>query len=151
MAKKIKNVQYFEAVGRRKEAVAQVRLYLPGKEKKVIVGGKEIKTGEIVVNGKPINAFFTSEVDRQRYLSPLRIAKSEDRFAVSIKVAGGGKSGQLEAVIMGIARALVIVDTGVNKSILKKQGFLRRDARTRQRRKVGMGGKSRRKKQSPKR
>jgi len=151
MVKKTKNVQYFEAVGRRKEAVAQVRLYLPGKEKKVIVGGKEIKTGEFMVNGKPISTFFASDADRERYLSPLRIAKSEDRFAVSIKVTGGGKSGQLGAVIMGIARALVIVDAGANKSTLKKQGFLRRDARTRQRRKVGMGGKSRRKKQSPKR
>ncbi len=151
MAKKTKNLKYYEAVGRRKEAVAQVRLYVPGKEKKVNIGKTEVAVGEFVVNGKPIQALFGSPYEKEQYLFPLKLVGSEGRFAISIKVAGGGKTGQLAAIIHGVSLALVKVDDVTYKPLLKKQGFLKRDARTRQRRMVGMGGKSRRKKQSPKR
>lgn len=151
MAKKTKNLKYYEAVGRRKEAVAQVRLYVPGKEKKVNVGKMEVGVGECVVNGKPVQTLFASAHEMEQYLFPLKLVGSENRFAISIKVRGGGKVGQLAAIIHGIASALVKVDDSTYKQLLKKQGLLKRDARTRQRRMVGMGGKSRRKKQSPKR
>jgi len=68
-----------------------------------------------------------------------------------VKVAGGGNSGQLDAMIQGIARALSAIDTGKFRPILKTSGLLTRDARIRQRRMVGTGGKARRAKQSPKR
>jgi small subunit ribosomal protein S9 len=85
------------------------------------------------------------------YKMPFQITSMEGKFAVSIKVSGGGKMGQLDAAILAIARALDKVDKENFHAILKKQGMLTRDPRVRERRKVGMGGKSRRRKQSPKR
>lgn len=151
MVKKIKDFKYYEAVGRRKEAVVRVRLFITGKDKTVTVDGAKIKAGEIYVNKKPINNFFGSIVERERYLQPLKLTNNIDRFAITILVKGGGKSGQLDAIVLGIAKALVIVDKEAYRSPLKKQGFLSRDSRIRERRKVGTGGKARRRKQSPKR
>jgi len=80
----------------------------------------------------------------------LKFTENQDRFAISIKGSGGGKTGWLGAISLGIARALVLADQS-NKPILRKNGLLTRDPRTRERRKVGTGGKARREKQSPKR
>jgi small subunit ribosomal protein S9 len=151
MAKKAKDIQYYETVGRRKEAVARVRLYIPGKDKTVTVGTKKLSVGDIVVNDTPINKVFSSKSEEQQYLSPFTLTNSLGRFVTTIVVKGGGKAGQLEAVIHGISRGLVLVDKDENRSILKENDLLRRDSRTRERRMVGTGGKSRRQKQSPKR
>ena len=75
----------------------------------------------------------------------------ENKFAITVIVRGGGKFGQLDAMVLGIARALNQLDRDKFRPALKKQGFLTRDSITRERRIVGMGGKARRRKQSPKR
>ena len=141
MAKKTKNLEYYEGVGRRKQAVARVRLYIKTHSK--------IKKGEVYINDRPIDKVY-SFYQRDFALSPLKLTGSEDRFAISIKTEGGGKNGQLEAIVHGIARSLSKVDESY-RPILKKSGFLTRDPRKRERRKVGTGGKARRAKQSPKR
>lgn len=151
MVKKTKNLKYYEAVGRRKEAVARVRLYLTGKDKQALVGGIKIKTGEIIVNSKPIKSLFSDPASQFQYLRPLKMTQNLDRFAVSVNVKGGGNKGQLDAIVFGMAKALNLVDRENYRPLLKKQGLLTRDARVRERRKVGTGGKARRKKQSPKR
>ncbi|OQY67368.1 30S ribosomal protein S9 [Microgenomates bacterium UTCPR1] len=150
MAKKTKNLEYYEAVGRRKTSVARVRLYLTGKDKTTVVNGQKLKAGEVVINKKPLEKIFTEEYKRNFITSPLKALNSEERFVVSIITKGGGKNGQLEAVVHGISRALVLADEG-NKTSLKKLGLLTRDPRKKERRKVGTGGKARRTKQSPKR
>jgi len=150
MAKKTKDLKYYEAVGRRKEAVAIVRFYIPGKEGVVSVGNLKIKKGEIFVNGKPIESIYNTKEEQIIYQKPLKLTESENRFAISIKVNGGGKRGQLFAITLGLARALVLVDESY-KPILRKEGLLTVDARVKERRKVGTGGKARREKQSPKR
>lgn len=151
MPKKTKNIQYYEAVGRRKESVATVRLYIANnKEKKATIGDLKIKKGEILVNGRPIEKLFPSLEEKLIYQKPLALTNCLDRFAISIRVTGGGKRGQLEALTFGIARALILVDESF-RSILRKEGLLTRDPRVKERRKVGTGGKARRKKQSPKR
>lgn len=142
--------KYIPAVGRRREAVARVRLY-PDAKNGVILGDQIVKKGEIFVNRGPIEHYFTDLVEKATYLEPFRATNTLGKFAMTIMVAGGGKAGQLAAVIHGIARALSTYDSEKYRKILKKKGLLRRDARTRERRKVGMGGKARRKKQSPKR
>lgn len=140
--KKAKELKYYEAIGRRKTAVARVRLYLATFE--------TTKKGGIMVNGKPSTEYFPAATQQNTLLQPLALADSSERFAVSIKVVGGGKQGQVEAAILGIARALEKVDKG-HRAVLKEHGLLTRDARQRERRKVGTGGRARRKKQSPKR
>lgn len=151
MPKKSKNLKYYEAVGRRKEAIARIRLYLTGKNNFASVDGVKVKAGEIFVNKKPIALSFPTVGEKNRYLLPLKLTQTEDRFAVSIHLKGGGKSGQLGAMSQGLARAVEKVDKEAYRGTLKKQGLLTRDARTRERRKVGTGGKARRAKQSPKR
>jgi small subunit ribosomal protein S9 len=79
------------------------------------------------------------------------LTSQDNKFAVAIKVSGGGKMGQLDSAVLGIARALDKIDKENFHSALKKKGMFNRDPRVRERRKVGMGGKSRRRKQSPKR
>jgi small subunit ribosomal protein S9 len=151
MVKKAKNLQYYEGVGRRKEAVALVRLYIAGKDKTVTVKGAKMKLGEVMINGKQAELMFPSIFEKNTYLSPLKIIKGEDRFAITILIRGGGRSGQLDAISLGMARAIEKIDKESYRPILKKAGLFTRDARTRERRKVGTGGKARRKKQSPKR
>lgn len=148
---KAKVVKYFEGVGRRKESVARVRLYLTNKDKLVTVFDQKVKQGDVIVNKKPISFYFSSQAEKNIYLLPLKLTDSEDRFAVSISVSGGGHIGSLEAIVHGLARALEKVDREKYRPILKKAGLLKRDARERERRKVGTGGKARRAKQSPKR
>ncbi|EKD57343.1 MAG: 30S ribosomal protein S9 [uncultured bacterium] len=131
-----KSKQYIQAVGRRKEAVARVRL-LPGK-------------GQNVVNGIPIENYFPSEAAKTKYLKPFHLTKSQDMYFASIKVKGSGKSGQLDAVIHGIARALNAADKDF-RPFLKRAGLLTRDPRVKERRKYGLAQKARKGKQSPKR
>ena len=135
------------AIGRRKSSTAEVRIY---KKDAIVWGGTTVKKGEVVVNNKTALEYFGKSFEGV-YREPLQATGTQDKFAVSIKVRGGGKAGQLGSVVLAIARALDKIDREKFHSILKKKGMLTRDPRVRQRRKVGMGGKSRRRKQSPKR
>jgi small subunit ribosomal protein S9 len=130
-------VNYIPAVGRRKRAIARVRLFR--------------KAGDILVNDLPIAKYFPGEVFKTLYLEPFRVCNVIDKYHATIKVNGSGKSGQLGAIIHGLSRALVIANPEKFRPILKKKGFLTRDPRKRERRKAGTGGKARRQKQSPKR
>ncbi len=142
---------YLFAVGRRKQSTARVRLYLHVKDG-FTWGEKEVKKGDILVNQKLIAEYFPSDTERRVYTEPLRITNAhQNNYTITIKVMGGGHSGQLAAVTAGIANALNKLDTEKYRPILKKKGLLTRDARVRERRKVGTGGKARHKKQSPKR
>lgn len=131
-----KKKQYIQAVGRRKEAVARVRL-IPGK-------------GLNIVNGIPIGDYFPSEAAKSKYLKPFHLTKSQDMYFASILVKGSGKSGQLDAVTHGIARALNTADREF-RPFLKRAGLLTRDPRVKERRKYGLAQKARKGKQSPKR
>ena len=136
MAKNSK-LNYIYAVGRRRSASARVRLFR----------GK----GQSTVNAKAIEQYFSGEINKYVWSKPLRTVDAQEKFYVTVKVVGGGVMGQLDAVTHGIARALAKVDKEEFRPVLKKAGLLTRDSRIRERRKVGMGGKARRKKQSPKR
>ena len=151
MPKKTADLQYYEAIGKRKSAVARVRLYKVAKGQSVSIGQVKAKSGEILVNQEPITAIFSSHWEKTKYLEPLQLTGCEDKFAISIIVRGGGKHSQLEALVHGLSRSLEKVDKETFRPVLKKGGFLKRDARVRERRKVGRGGKARRQKQSPKR
>jgi small subunit ribosomal protein S9 len=115
--------EYVEAIGRRKEASARVRLY-PG-------------TGEIIVNDKPVNVYFGRALDQMILRQPLALTGTEASFNISVKVQGGGESGQASAVRLGIARALVEQDANL-RPVLKAAGFLTRDARAKERKKPGL-------------
>lgn len=148
--KKNQKKNYIHAVGRRRSAVARIRLYTSTKEKVVWVD-QEIGKGQIFVNEKPISEYFSGEASKARYEEPLRLTDYLDKVIITAKVAGGGRNGQLDAFVHGVSRALSEFDREKLRPILKKKGLLTRDARTRERRKVGTGGKARHKKQSPKR
>ncbi len=143
-------VSYYEAVGRRKTSSARVRLYVVNDES-VTVSGVAVSKGGMIVNGRPVENYFPGEVLKKMYQEPFRTTNTMGRFAVTVKTAGGGLSGQLAAVIHGISRALEKVDREKFRPILKKRGFMKRDPRAKQRRKAGFAGKSRARKQSPKR
>jgi small subunit ribosomal protein S9 len=115
--------EYVEAVGRRKTSSARVRIY-PG-------------TGEIVVNDKPMEAYFGRALDQMILRQPLNVTGTGASFNISVHVAGGGESGQAAAVRMGIARALALGDANL-RPVLKKAGFLTRDARAKERKKAGL-------------
>jgi small subunit ribosomal protein S9 len=126
--------QYY-GTGRRKSAVARVFLR-PGK-------------GQIVVNGKPVDDFFSRETGRMIVRQPLTLANHLNTFDIAVNVQGGGESGQAGAVRHGITRALINYDAAL-KPILKKAGLVTRDAREVERKKVGLH-KARRRKQFSKR
>ena len=151
-AKKTKKIpkDYLFAVGRRKEAVARVRIYKSVPDT-LLFDGKKPSKGQMYVNGIPIARYFNGKTDETFYKEPLRVINVLEKYVISIKVAGGGQSGQLDASIHGLARALEKIDKEKFRPILKKRGFLTRDQRTRERRKAGTAGKARRQKSSPKR
>lgn len=141
---------FYQAVGRRKEATARVRLYVLT-EKEMTVSGKTLKKGDIIVNNRPVEQYFSSDAYKKTYLEPFRITNTTGRFAISAIIAGGGSAGQLGAFIHGVARALEKVDKEKFRPILKKSGFMSRDPRTKERHKAGFAQKARARKQSPKR
>lgn len=141
---------YVFAVGRRKEAVARVRLY-EFVRADMTWGSQQVNKGDILVNEKAVSEYFPGETNRFRYTEPLRVANAQNKYTVTVRVVGGGPSGQLDAVVAGISNALAKADPEQFRSLLKSKGFLTRDPRVRERRKVGTGGKARRAKQSPKR
>lgn len=144
------NKEFIYAVGRRKAAVARVRLYKSVKAG-LLWGEEKIEKGKVLVNSKPVEKYFSSEVMTAFYKEPFIATNTLDKYGVTIRVMGGGLKGQLDAALLGISRALSEIDKEKFRPILKKKGMLTRDARVRQRRTVGTGGKARRQKQSPKR
>lgn len=123
--------------GKRRTASARIRLFK----------GK----GESLVDGKKVAEYFPGKIMESLYTKPFKLTDTFEKYYFTAKVTGGGKEGQLEALIHGISKALSELDREKFRSPLKKAGLLTRDSRIRERRKVGMGGKARRKKQSPKR
>jgi len=111
------------ATGRRKESIARVRL---------IEG-----TGKFELNGRPLEEYFTSRAQRMLVTAPLRTVEKEKELDVIASLEGGGSSGQAGALQHGIARALVEIDASL-RGILKQEGFLRRDAREKERKKYGL-------------
>jgi small subunit ribosomal protein S9 len=112
------------ALGRRKEAVARVRL-VPG-------------TGEWTINGRKLETYFPNKVHQQLVSSPFTVLELQGRFDVIARINGGGTSGQAGALRLAIARALNVIDTDTNRATLKKAGFLTRDARVTERKKAGL-------------
>ena len=147
--KKIKR-DYIFAVGRRREAVARVRLY-PFVKPDAKWGDLSISKEQMLVNSMPIERYFSGPVAKSLYTKPFTITGTLGKYAITIKADGGGKNGQLAAVVHGISRVLVKHDLKKARLLLKKAGLLTRNSRVRERRKVGTGGKARRAKQSPKR
>ncbi len=129
--------EYFSGLGRRKTAVARVRIW-PGKQ-------------EMVVNGKPISIYFSGAVFKKIYQAPFAATETLGQITGSVKVAGSGLMGQVDAVVHGIARAMLKMNSDSYKQVLRAKGFLTRDPRMKETRKVGQGGRARAKKQSPKR
>lgn len=129
--------KYTYAYGRRKSAVATVKLFA--------------KDGDSTVNGLPVAKYFASLVQKDAHLLPFTATNTLGKFHFAAKVVGGGKNGQIEALILAISRCLRKIDTVTNTPLLRKFGLLTVDSRVRERRMVGTGGKSRRQKQSPKR
>ncbi len=144
-----KSKDFAFAVGRRREAVARIRIYSKVADN-LKFGETLVKKGDIVVNGKNISEYFSGAVSKSTYEKPLKLLSTINKYTITAKVEGGGLHSQLDAWVLGVSRALSIVDEEI-KPILRKKGLLTRDARVRERRKVGMGGKARRKRQSPKR
>lgn len=117
------SARYFEAVGRRKTSSARVRIY-PG-------------TGTILVNERKAEEYFPRETDMLAITRPLQATDTLSSYNISVHVQGGGLTGQAGAVVQGIARALCVADEGL-RPVLKKSGFLERDARAKERKKFGL-------------
>jgi len=128
---------FISAIGRRKTAVARVRLWK----------GKE----DIVVNDKSISEYFKGEIFKKIYQLPFVVTDTLGQYAGSIKISGSGTKAQIGAFTHGVARVLAKIDPEKYKPVLRAKGFLTRDPRMKETRKVGQGGKARAKKQSPKR
>ena len=132
-----KDNKYLSSVGRRKEASVRVRL---------IKG-----TDESLVNGKSAGDYFPGKLSGILLETPFKLTQTTEKFYFTAKASGGGKNAQLQALVLGISKALIKTGKEGFRDVLKKHGLLTRDARIRERRKAGTGGKARRKKQSPKR
>lgn len=113
----------YYGTGRRKSSSARVILQ-PG-------------TGLIMVNKRPINQYFGRETSRMIAMQPLQAVEMDDKFDIKVRVRGGGSSGQAGAIRLGIARALTEFDEGMRQT-LRKAGYLTRDAREVERKKVGL-------------
>ena len=129
--------EYAAAVGRRKTATARVRVYT--------------QPGDFIVNGQLVSEYFQGVINAPSlYNLPLVVTDTQGKYAITVKVSGSGMRAQIGAVNHGLARALIKADPEL-RPVLKKNGLLERDDRMKETRKIGMGGKARRKKQSPKR
>lgn len=120
-----KKTDFYSGTGRRKTSVARVWLY----EKK-----KRPDLGGIIVNEKPIEEYFSGPQAATKYLRPFQVTVTVGKFVGTIKVEGGGSTGQLDAVTHGIARALEKFDSDFRPA-LKKEGLLKRDPREKERKK----------------
>lgn len=118
-------VEYYEGLGRRKTATARVRLYPSGSD----IG--------FVVNEKPVEEYFSRDVDLSSINEPLKVCGTEGHFGVTVKVNGGGVTGQAGAVRLGIARALLKADPEY-RGTLRDHGLLTRDPRAKERKKPGL-------------
>ncbi len=116
--------EYIRGLGRRKESVAQARLYVRGK-------------GRVFVNNKPMKEYFTTLVRQQSVMGPLTKIGMNETADVSVKVSGGGQTGQADATQLAIARALLKMDEEL-RATLKSEGFLSRDQRAKARKKPGL-------------
>jgi small subunit ribosomal protein S9 len=114
---------YYHGTGRRKCAVARVRLY-PGQ-------------GQHIVNDKPLEEIFNRPHHQHAILQPFQATDSAGKFFLQAKVAGGGISGWADAIALGVSRALLAADESVRKP-LRRQGLLTRDARVKERKKYGL-------------
>lgn len=115
--------QYYQGTGRRKSAVAQVRIFRGA--------------GAVVINGKPLEQAMPLLALQQLVLEPFKATNTVNRYNATVKVAGGGVSGQAEAVRHGIARAILAMDENYRLP-LRKAGLLTRDPRIKERRKYGL-------------
>jgi small subunit ribosomal protein S9 len=115
----------YNATGRRKTSIAQVSL-TPG-------------TGKITVNKKPVETYFPREVLRMIIRQPIELVGASGRHDITVKVGGGGPTGQAGAIRHGISRALTKVDADL-RGRLKKEGYLTRDPREKERKKYGLKG-----------
>lgn len=133
----IPQTKYTEGIGRRKVATARVRIYEG--------------TGDVVVNDMVAGDYFKAIKNAQMlYGKPFELTGTKGKFAVTAKISGSGIHSQLDAFIHGLSRALVKFNPEF-KIFLKTAGLLTRDDRMKETRKIGMGGKARRRRQSPKR
>jgi len=113
------------ALGRRKESTARVRM--------------EAGSGKIIINGRPFEKYFLRETDRIIVLQPLALTESAGKFNIAANLTGGGLTGQAGALRLGISRALLIADENF-KEIFRKNGYLTRDPRMKERKKYGQKG-----------
>ena len=120
---------YIWGVGRRKSAVARVRV-APG-------------TGKIEINGRSLNEYFTNERDRKSIFGPLEVTNTGGKMDVLVNADGGGPTGQTGAIVMGLGRALAKYDNSLEVA-LRGGGFLTRDSRMKERKKYGQRGARRR-------
>jgi small subunit ribosomal protein S9 len=112
------------AVGRRKQAIARVRI-VPG-------------SGKITINGRTFEDYFPNKLHQQLVTDPFTVLNLTDAYDVIARISGGGPSGQAGALRLGIARSLNGIDEENNRATLKKAGFLSRDARVKERKKAGL-------------
>lgn len=146
----IKRDLVYYAVGRRKVSSARVKLVVTAGDE-VKVKDKMLKGGDIIINGRMIADYFPGQVNKKLYEKPFEVTGTLGRFAVSGVIVGGGPNGQRDAFTHGVSRALLKVDEEKFRPLLKKEGFLTRDSRAKQRRKAGYAQAARARKQSPKR
>ena len=118
-------ISKYRATGRRKNAIAMVEMFTGN--------------GEIIINGKPCDSYFLRETDRLILKQPLKATNTSEKVNIWAKAKGGGASGQAGAVRLGISRALALMDNSF-KSVLRKEGFLTRDPRAKERKKYGRKG-----------
>jgi small subunit ribosomal protein S9 len=115
----------FYATGKRKEAIARTWLR-PG-------------TGDITINGRPIDRYFSRETAKMVVLQPLELTDTVGKFDILVNVTGGGLTGQAGAIKQGITKALLVYDAQL-RAVLKKAGFITRDSRVKERKKYGQKG-----------
>ena len=117
--------EIFYATGRRKSAIAKTWM--------------KSGSGEVVINGKPMDDYFTLETAKTIALQPLVLTNTRDSYDIKVRVLGGGTSGQAGAIRHGITRALIQINPDL-RAQLKRAGFVRRDPRAKERKKYGQRG-----------
>lgn len=125
MTKLTKKQEEFVATGRRKTAVASIRL--------------RDGTGKIIINDRSFEEYFPSKFDRDNAISPLMLLERSDRHDIFIRVKGGGIRSQAESIRLGLSRASLLINSDYKKQ-LKSKGYLTRDPRKKERKKYGLRG-----------